>query len=60
MQELHGLVAHGQSPASVHFGLGSVDTVDNLSVTWPDGEESTIDDFAPSRVVKIYHPDAAR
>jgi hypothetical protein len=30
----------------VHFGLGDVDTLDELTVTWPDGQVSSFTDVS--------------
>ena len=33
-----------QNPAEAHFGLGSATTIDQITVTWPDGERDVITD----------------
>ncbi len=38
-QLVQALRGFGQSPSRVHFGLGEVDTVDRVSVRFPDGTE---------------------
>jgi hypothetical protein len=60
IQELYPLVANGQSPASLHFGLGNHSSVDTLKIKWLDGEETLVENFEPNRVVTVYHPDAER
>ncbi|HEX5138975.1 MAG TPA: CRTAC1 family protein [Planctomycetota bacterium] len=36
-----------------HFGLGKVDAIDRVTVTWPDGSEQAIRDAAPDRIVRV-------
>jgi enediyne biosynthesis protein E4 len=58
MQEMHNVHAVGQSPSSLHFGLGNLKTVPRLTVRWVDGSTTVLEDFAPNRHVTISHPDA--
>ncbi len=58
VQELHNLIAVGQSPSELHFGLGDRDTVDRLVVRWVDGTTTELSDFAADRKLTIWHPDA--
>ncbi len=37
-----------------HFGLGSEPLVDRLVITWPDGEQSIVQDLATSQQVDIH------
>ncbi len=40
-------------PAEAHFGLGSHDRIERLTVRWPDGTEQVIDDVAANRPVEV-------
>jgi hypothetical protein len=55
-REVMGPRAYGQSPARLHYGLGDVDVVDSLRVTWPDGTVQDAFDVAPRRIVTVRHP----
>ena len=48
-----GTNLNSAGPAEVHFGLGDVDTVDRLTVLWPDGEIATFEDFSARQVVQV-------
>jgi hypothetical protein len=37
----------------VHFGLGNVDRVDHLRVTWPDGTTLVLDDVAADQFLRL-------
>ena len=37
----------------VHFGLGNVDRVDHLRVTWPDGTTQVLDDVAADQFLRL-------
>lgn len=41
----------------VTFGLGEVDAIDSLTITWPDGQEQHIDDLEVDRMHIISQPD---
>lgn len=40
-------------PARVHFGLPEDATVEMLTIRWPDGAESTLDDVAPRELLTV-------
>lgn len=45
-------------PPEVHVGLGAVDRLDHVRVTWPDGTTTTVEDVdADQRLVVDYQPD---
>jgi len=43
----------GQSIKPVHFGFGSEETLDELTITWPNGENETIYDIPLNQTIKI-------
>ena len=43
-------------PAEAHFGLGDVDQIDRVEITWPDGATSIIEDLEPDAWVKVIRP----
>ena len=43
-------------PAGIHFGLGNVQRVDSLWITWPDGTISTLSDLATNQTYIIDYP----
>jgi hypothetical protein len=59
IQELHGLRAIGQAPSELHFGLGAASTVDQVTVTWPDGIVQIMENAPTRRILYVRHPDAA-
>lgn len=42
-----------QNPAEAHFGLADAQTISNLRVVWPDGEETMIEDVNINQFVTI-------
>ena len=42
-----------QSSKWLHFGLGTVDTIDSVHVRWPDGKQQTFSDVEPNRFYEI-------
>ncbi len=40
-------------PPELHFGLGDVQTVDRLTVRWPDGGESIVEDVPTNHLIKL-------
>jgi hypothetical protein len=44
---------HSQLPSTVHFGLGSLQRVDRLTIRWPSGYEQTIEDLAVDQHLRI-------
>ncbi|MCB9761224.1 MAG: CRTAC1 family protein [Alphaproteobacteria bacterium] len=43
----------GSAPPLAHFGLGDARSVDRLTVRWPDGQETTLEDIAVSQRVEV-------
>jgi hypothetical protein len=56
LQEIHGPRTVGQGPSLLHFGLGTLDRIPLLTVTWPDGEVSQVEELPTRRVVTVTHP----
>jgi len=57
IREVYNLRTQSQTPSRVHFGLGDIDTVDNLRVRWPDGTVTEQADLGTRRAVTANHPD---
>jgi enediyne biosynthesis protein E4 len=47
-------------PPQVHFGLGDLDTVDRLTVIWPDGTQDTFDDLPTRQRLSVTRPPLGR
>lgn len=58
VREVYTLRNRAQGPSRVHVGLGEVDLVDELVVTWPDGTIQSLTDLPARRLVTALHPDA--
>lgn len=58
LQQVDALVAVGQGPGTLHFGLGDRDTVPRVAVRWLDGRRTVLEDVAVDRKLTIWHPDA--
>ncbi len=43
-------------PAEVHFGLGAVQTIDELSIEWTDGTTTTLADIPADQLLTITQP----
>lgn len=56
IQEVHGLLTMGQSPSSIHIGLGELQSAKRIEVWWPDGQTSTYVDIAANQHVTFKHP----
>ena len=41
------------SPTEAHVGLGTDATEVTVTITWPDGEVTTLDDVAPNVRVRV-------
>ncbi|MCB9845463.1 MAG: CRTAC1 family protein [Phycisphaeraceae bacterium] len=48
-----GVSCLGQEPAEAHFGLGGAATVDRVTIDWPDGTTSVVDDLGANTVWTI-------
>ena len=48
-----GISVASAGPPEVHFGFGSVERVDELTVRWPDGHETTLHDVATRQRLRI-------
>ena len=55
--EVHSLRSVGQSPSSLHFGLGNVGSIEELVVRWPDGRRTVVSDLPVNRTITVIHPD---
>ncbi|APZ45491.1 hypothetical protein BW723_03895 [Polaribacter reichenbachii] len=42
----------------VHFGLGKINTIDKITVLWPDGKENILENVAVNQLLKIEYADA--
>ncbi len=47
---------YSQSDLRLHFGLGAATVVDRLTVRWPSGRHSQLDDLAADRLVVVTEP----
>ena len=57
VSQLRQVIAGGSyassNPTSQHFGLASNSQVDSMTITWPDGEVESFNDFEADRLVTI-------
>ena len=44
-------------PAEAHFGLGDAAAVDRMTIYWPDGEISVMEDLAPKQILTVIRED---
>ena len=56
IQEVHGLLTMGQSPSSIHVGLGDASSVSKIEIWWSDGAVSTHRDVVANQHVLFKHP----
>ena len=47
-----------QSPATAHFGLGSNDKIDTLTIRWPNGKEQIVKDISNNQHLIIREGDS--
>ena len=40
----------------LHFGLGNVDRIPSISITWPDGSESRLEGVEVNTILRVNHP----
>jgi hypothetical protein len=59
MREISSLRAQGQNPSLLHYGLGASDTLESLTVYWPDGSTETLRDLSANHHYTLLHPNAA-
>ena len=58
IRELHPINSYrSQSPSLIHFGLGSADSVDSLTIEWPSGIVQTLGPIDADRHILIYEND---
>ncbi len=57
VREVLGVRASGQSPSSVHVGLGEESAARSVVVRWPDGFVTEAADVPGRRVITAVHPD---
>ena len=43
----------GQEPAEAFFGLADIEQVDEVVVTWPDGNQSAVSNVTVNQVLNI-------
>lgn len=55
-REIYSLRSHGQGPSLLHFGLGDVEVVDKVTVTWPGGGEVVLEDVPARQRLVVQHP----
>ncbi len=48
-----GTSFYGQEPAEAHFGIGENEMVDNITVTWPGGSKTSIENISANQVIEI-------
>tara|TARA_Y100001968_G_scaffold283383_2_gene281985 strand:+ start:21 stop:1172 length:1152 start_codon:yes stop_codon:yes gene_type:complete len=57
-EELHAVLGPAQAPSRFHLGLGDRDLLDQLVITWPDGQQMSATSIATRRLLRVVHPDA--
>lgn len=53
LREIQNLRALAQGPSRAHFGLGNAETVEKITLSWPDGTVDILENFLPNRIVKF-------
>ncbi len=48
---------NSQPPAVLHFGLGEMESIDRVEVTWPGGEKQTVKEVEVDSLLKITQPE---
>ena len=48
-----GVGLYASEPAEVHFGLGDLDTVESVRITWPDGTTDTLTDVSTRAYLEV-------
>jgi hypothetical protein len=56
-QELLGQRTAGQSPSTLHVGLGDHEQIDRLEVLWPEGGITEYTDVPVRRTITVSHPE---
>lgn len=54
-----GMSFIGQEPAEAHFGLGAADTVDTVTIEWPDGDVSEFENIQANQILTANKTQAA-
>lgn len=54
-QHLAGSSYLSQDGGDLHFGLGQAETIDEMTIHWPDGHVETRHDVPVNRVIEIIH-----
>ena len=44
-----------QSPPDLHFGLGPIDTIEELAIRWPDGTLETLQGVSADQRLALHH-----
>ena len=47
----------GQDMAGAHFGLGSAESVDSITITWPSGKIQVLTDVSANQRLTISEPE---
>lgn len=50
---LAGSSFYGQEPSEAYFGLGATQVIDRITVTWPGGEESSLENINVNQILVI-------
>lgn len=53
-----GISFYGQEPAEAHFGIGELEMVDEITVTWPGGATSTVSNVMVNQALIMTDVDA--
>lgn len=54
-QKFAGSSYLSQDGGNLHFGLGQAETVDELTIHWPDGHVETHHDLPANRIIELVH-----
>jgi hypothetical protein len=54
--EIQSTRSNGQGPPVFHVGLGELESIDRLIVTWPDGTQESWTDLPVNRKITLYQP----
>lgn len=52
-----GISFYGQEPAEAHFGIGNLSEVDELTIVWPGGAETRIENIAANQIMTVTDED---
>ena len=46
----------GQEPAEAFFGIGSATAIDRVTINWPDGERTRLENVPTHQILTVRHP----